>query len=703
MKLGLVAIICLGAGVLLGHYLIPQADPSASEQSAENGTAPSSLLDGVSDEVGTKEQKPVTEDVPQAATAKALLDTIKSANQARSQAQMYLAIERLDPKDLARLARESDLLARRDWRGWQVQRAILARWTEVAPMEALTYAKALKGSSRSNAIGAVFGQLASTNPGLAERQLASLTPRGVRRDALRAVAMSLADSNPQQGISVLERNGAPASDRAFNSIAEKWARRDPGRASQYAASLPPGRKRDRMVSGVADAWASTDPDGALDWARGLGDSRLRRDAVSSVIGSIAEEDPEKALGLVKGEPRHNQQNLKQRALAVWFENDHEAAMDWINARPNQAERMRLFYGSAYSLVWEDPEGAYELVKDLPPGEQKMDFLGNILSNWSWNDPQGGVEWLKTFPKDMQGRLLGRGSHWGLAQGDPEAFREILEDVAITDRNKRAFETLGRHYVDQDPSKALEWAQTIESPSARSDVMASLYGTWTYREPQLAAESALALDNEDQRHRALQRVASSWAYNDPEEAMKWAETLSGTARDKAIGSVIQATASEDPIKAASEFERLAGQGSAETELAQTAAAVAGTWTESDPQAAGDWANSLTSEKARKEAVGRVADQWSEYDPVGASEWISGLAYGPERDAAAGQLASNIRGTDPERAFAWASTIQDQHDRYKAIEQTIDTWKRSNEAAARQAIENSDLTAADQTKLLEKFDS
>ena len=570
-------------------------------------------------------------------------------------------------------------------------------------MEALSYAKALKGSSRSNAIGAVFGQLATSNPGLAERQLSSLKPRGVQRQALRSLAAGLADTSPQQGINMLERNGASASDYAFQEIATKWARRDPSGASSYAAGLSPGRKRDNMINGVATAWASTDADGALKWARTLADSRLRRNAVSSVIGSIAAEDPAEAMGLVEKEPRQDQYRLRQQALSVWFGNDHEAAMEWINGRPKQAERLRLFYGSARSMLWEDPEGAYALVKDLPQGEQKIDFMGNILSYWSWNDPDGGLEWLKTFKPEMQGRLLGQGGLWGLAEGNPEGLRKILDEVAITDRNKRAFETLGYRLVDQDPAKALDWAGTIDSPSARTDVMASLYGSWAYREPSEASDQALALKDPDQRNRAVESVARSWANNDPEKAMEWADGLSGESRDKAMGAIIQATAAEDPLKASQEVERLIGDGAGDTHAAETAGAVASTWTESDPQAAAEWSSGLGSEKARKEAVGKVAGRWSQFDPVGASEWIGGLSEGPERDAAAHQLAQNIRNTDPESAFAWASTIQDEHDRFKAVESTINTWKESSESAARQAITDSVLSEADQAKLLEKFDS
>ncbi len=703
MKLSLallLAVVCLGIGMVLGHWLIPDSSTGEGEATTAEARADTSMT---LERAGAKEQKPLAEDIPQAGSARDLLNTIKSANRARSQAQMYLAVERLSVDQLAALAGEAEVLARRDWRAWDVQSAILSRWTEIAPLEALAYSKNLKGSSRRNAIGAVFAQLASTNPGLAERHLTSFSQRSLQRQALRALAAGLADSSPQQGISMLEKHGAPASDYAFHEIAGKWARRDPGGASSYAEGLPPGRKRDRMVHGVAHAWASTDPDGALNWARALGDRRLRKEAVSTVIGSIAAEDPLEALALVEKEPRHDQHGLRQRALGEWFQSDHEAAMEWINDRPNQAERLRLFYGSAYRLVWEDPEHAYELVKDLPAGEQKINFMGRILSHWSWNDPESGLDWLKSFPSDMQGRLLGRGSHWGLAEGDPEAFREILEGVTITDRNKRAFQTLGSHYVDEDPDKALEWAQTIESSSARADVVKSLYGSWAYREPEAAAEKALALEDADQRKGALESIANSWARNDPERAMEWAEGLSGSARDSALGAVIRATAAEDPVKASTEVERLLADGSGDRSVAETAAAVASTWTESDPSKAAQWAGDLGDDLARKEAVGKVAGRWAQFDPVGASEWIGALPESPERDAAAGELAQRIRGTDPERAFAWASTIADERDRFKVMEDTISSWKESNESAAREAVLGSDLSPSDQEKLLEGLGS
>ncbi|MFT4639833.1 MAG: hypothetical protein ACI8T1_003158 [Verrucomicrobiales bacterium] len=673
----LLAVWCLGFGLALGGWVLPSGKLSGNSHPTE-GEAASILTEPKAKVV---EQKPLGEDIPQAATAQDLLNAIESANHPRSQAQMYLAVERLGAEQLATLAREADVLARKDL-AWSVQSAIVARWTELAPMDALSYAKALKGSSRANAVSAVFRQLGTTNPRLTERQLPSLNRRGVQRQALRALAAGLADANPQQGISMLKRNSASSSDYAFREIATKWALLDPSSASSYAAGLTPGRKRDNMIDGVARAWASIDADGALGWARTIGDSRLRRNAVVSVIGRIAKDDPDQAMSLVEKEPRQDQNGLRQRALSVWFENDHEAAMEWINVRPNQAERLRLFYGSAHSMLWEDPERAYKLVKDLPKGAQKIDFMGNILSYWSWNDPNGGLEWLQSFKPKTQGRLLVQGSLWGLAEGNPEGFQKILDEVAITDQNKRAFRTLGSHLMDQDPDEALELTATIDSPSASTEIMASLYRSWAYREPSEAGDQALALEDKDQRNQALEQVASSWANNDPEKALEWAESLSGESRDKALGSSIQFTAAEDPLKAAKEVERLLSDGAGDTHAAETAAAVARTWTASDPKAAADWSSTRQSEKARKEAVAQVAGSWSRFDPVRASEWIGTLSDGPERDAAASQLAQNIRSTEPESAFLWASTIQDEHDRVKAVESTINTWKESSEAAARQ---------------------
>ena len=681
----------------MGRWGIPiTTTPTKALASDES---PSSLITTVASP--SKEQKPLADDIPQATSARDLLATIQSGNGARSQARMYLAVERLTKEQLATMAREADVLARQDWRAWGVQSAIIARWTEIAPMEALTYAKALKGSNRANAFDAVFGQLATTNPSLAERQLASIQPRTMQRYALRALATGMADGDPRQGISLLERNGASANDYAFNEIASKWARRDPNSAASFAASLPPSQKRDHMINGVATAWASTDPNGALGWAHDLGDTRLRREAVSNVISSIAAEDPEEALSLVDNEPRHDQQGLRQRALGEWFNSDHEAAMAWINDRPNEAERLRLFYGSAYQLVWEDPEGAYKLVRELPDGEQKINFMSRILSQWSWNDPDAGLDWLKTFSPAMQGRLLGESNLWGLAEANPEGLREVLAGVTLTDNNKRAFHTLGNQYVDRDPAKALEWVKTIESPSAQADVLAEIYRSWAYREPDVAADEALSLTDPDQRRRAVESIASSWANSDPEKAMEWAEGLSGKARDQALASVIQATASEDPIKASQQVDRLLSEGTDTLQLASAAASVASSWTESNPQAAANWASELSSDKARKDAVGRVAGQWAQFDPLGASEWIGNLANGPERDAAASQLAQNIRATDPEAAFAWAATIQDERDRFQALEQTVSAWKNSNESAARNAILAADMSQPDQAKLLEKL--
>ena len=696
-NIAIIAVLCLGIGWFVGRHTASPRSNVGPSTSADRPPATTLLTK----QPKAPKQKPLSEDIPQAKSARDLLKTVESANHARSQAKMYLAVERLTKEELATMAREADVLVRQDWRAWNVQSAIISRWTEIAPREALAYATSLKGSNRSGAIGAVFGQLAVSDPRLAERELASISSSTVRKHALRSLANGLADKDPRQAMATMERHGAPANDYTYNEIASKWARRDPNNAASFASALPPGPKRDSLMNGVARTWASTDPDAALSWARGLGDQRMRRDSVANVISTIATDEPEQALALVKDEPRLNQLSLRQRALSVWFESDHEAAMEWINDRPKQTERLRLFYGSAHSLVWEDPEGAYEIVKDLPAGQDKTRFLSRILSYRSWNDPEGGLEWLKTLPKQTQGRLLGESSVWGFAEADPEGLRELLSGVSITDDNKRAFETLGYEYAQDDPQKALDWAMSIDSDSARTDILASLYGNWATREPETAAEGALAMKDDTQRRRAVANIASSWARNDPEQALEWAEGLSGKNRDEALSSVIKSTASEDPIKASEEVERLFDDSSGGNQMAEAASTVASQWTESDPQAAAEWANQLGQDKARKDAVAAVAQRWSKFDPMGASEWIGELPQGPARDAAANQLSQNIRATDPESAFVWASTIQDEQDRYQALEATVQSWKQSNEAAAREAITSANLSETDQGKLLEKL--
>ena len=127
-------------------------------------------------------------------------------------------------------------------------------------MEALKYAKALKGSNRSNAFDAVFGQLASTNPSLAERQLSSINPRSMQRYALRALAAGIADTYPRQGIATLERNGASASDYAFQESKQVGAPR-----SQQCGELC-RQPSSESETGSHDQWRS----------QRLGNKRSRR-------------------------------------------------------------------------------------------------------------------------------------------------------------------------------------------------------------------------------------------------------------------------------------------------------------------------------------------------------------------------------------------------------------------------------------------
>ena len=154
-----------------------------------------------------------------------------------------------------------------------------------------------------------------------------------------------------------------------------------------------------------------------------------------------------------------------------------------------------------------------------------------------------------------------------------------------------------------------------------------------------------------------------------------------------------SAADDPASVADRIAAgiadAAGIDGAAAELANAANHTASDWCGRDANGAAAWAVSLPDGKVREQAIAGVARQWAEFDTVAASEWISQLSAGPDRDMATAPLVHQIASTDPEAALAWASSVTDADQQVNLLTSTLTAWKNFNPAAARNALDQSDL--------------
>jgi hypothetical protein len=244
--------------------------------------------------------------------------------------------------------------------------------------------------------------------------------------------------------------------------------------------------------------------------------------------------------------------------------------------------------------------------------------------------------------------------------------------------------------------------------------------WATQDPAAASAWVSALDNEDDRERFTRGLVTGLAKSDPEMATSFVmghrsgdgkqsgEYISLIAREQINRGITEAVSwaenlSDDDLKAnalgsiaghyvSQDPEQAAAWARqyAETGYGGDAIVeVANEWAERDPVAAVDWITSLPEGEDRTRAFGYATWEWSGQDPYAAAEYLTQMPVGDERDAAITGLTKRHVTTDPESAVAWADSISNPDLRTRMLTNTGQSWMRRDPDGAAAWLQASDL--------------
>ena len=710
----LLLIFLPSVGVLLGWFLRPvlhsavgpSPSPWVSEQGASLEVAPSASKPTV---VTAAALAAKTEVMPiiDPADPKAAIHSLMAFSRAgkspmRMQARLIEYADQLKLADLKTLALEACNQPRSYWgsNGNALKEVLLARWTEMAPAEAIAFVKNGNTAQTREAMQHVFGQLASQDPAAAEAALAGLL-EGPRKLAMRAIAMRLTSKDPAAALALLNRQKATPGDYSINMVMSIWSRQDASGAASYAVTMKDGQQRSQALYYAASGLAQSDPDAALAWAQSLAKAGERANMVRTVIAEVAERDPQVALALATAQPKREQRQLLQGVAGNWMQNDPDGAVTWVKTLGEGALKQDCLANMANYAMWSGTEKANEIIAMMPKGKQRRDTLENVTQYMGYyQDPETSLAWAKTLPVEDQDLVTAQLSG-SLAQSDPKAAAKLAETLPPSEKSVQALSDVAGQWAETDPEAAMKWAGTLESDKARQDAMSRALTQWADRDPEKAAGATGQILDGNARRAARDQIAATWAAKAPVEAENWARGLPAEDRFSALASVWEATAADDPAKAGARLAALvpeaAGTDAAGAKLVSSATAVATAWVNQNPNSAAAWALNLPEGKAREAAVGAVADQWAGTDTMAASTWINGLPAGASRDEAAGKLINKILPTDPEAAFTWSANIADPDKQLANLKATINAWKVYNPAAVRATLGRANLEESVRVKL------
>lgn len=479
-----------------------------------------------------------------------------------------------------------------------------------------------------------------------------------------------------------------------NSVISQWAVKDPAAAEAFAHTIEDPNQRAGALSGIAAARAQTDPDGALAWAEGLTNSSARDQAMRSVLSSMANKDPHRVAEMLDSIQNPGlKQSLMTTVAHQLITTDQAAGLAWINKLPAGNIRNQALGSAIGQIAQKDPASAALLIEELPPNVRKNN-MSQLASTWAHQDLEGARAWLGSIenPFEQQTVLEGIIGPWALS--DPEGAAAYLKNSDLPAQLlSNHFGTIASQWANKDPEAAMQWAHEIEDPQGRQRALSSAYHNWAAKDPAAAAQQ-LGTVREEDRATAISSIVSNWSSRDPDALMQWMEGLTTEERINNASTIIGGISYNRPQEAAAWLERLATEAAGDENLSGQIKSQAGSlvsnWSNSDVEAAADWALNLPDEEMRNNALNQVAQNWARMDPIGASDWIDDLPEGKARDQGVRELANQFKHIDPATAYEWSQSVTEDSNRTYSMREVLGEWKKTDPEAARQAYESSDLT-------------
>ena len=170
---------------------------------------------------------------------------------------------------------------------------IASEWARQDPAAALAWANSLT-TEKSQAMGAVLGEVAKTDPKKAAEMLGGIQGENLG-DAYRSVATSYGAKNFDEAQAWIRTLPADQQADAMAAAIEGLSRNDPAAAAIQLAQMQEGEAKAEATARVIGDWARVDPAAAADLMRKQTDEEAVRDGMRQLIPAWVAKDPAAAL------------------------------------------------------------------------------------------------------------------------------------------------------------------------------------------------------------------------------------------------------------------------------------------------------------------------------------------------------------------------------------------------------------------------
>ncbi len=421
---------------------------------------------------------------------------------------------------------------------------ILARWTAVAPREAVDWVKekTFSGEGLWAQAEEIFAQWAKQDAEAVKEYLRTALKPAFRFHAVAALADSLILTHPDEALALLAEF---PDDWSLKENREVWINQDPAAAARLLARYPLGWAGGTDILNEAAArWAQRDPQAAAQWAmselehrRGFTNSAL----MANIVKIWGRTDRAAALEFAVTIPDAWRLNFAGAdVLKEWAGAEPAAALKWLMEAPLRGEaRSNALWEVAEAASRRDPQAAADYLLSLPDSQARDNALHSLGAEWAKTNPAAALAASDKLENPEARENLVSGLGRSLAESDAKAaaafalavpeqpipfYRHILSGMKERGSTQEAYEWMTRlpetvaarlagdlffvSQMEQNAAQQITTAQNLPEGPLRDKVVASTIGQFFERQPEQAFTWVSALEPgplRDNALRALERV------------------------------------------------------------------------------------------------------------------------------------------------------------------------------------------------------
>lgn len=173
---------------------------------------------------------------------------------------------------------------------------IATEWARQDPSAALAWADSLT-SGKADAVSAVIGEVAKTDPRKAAAMLGTMDPTE-RAGAYRAVAAEYGALDFAEAEKWVQSLPASERDHVLASAIGGLSNKDPFSAAKQVSTMQAGDAKDGLIVDVVGDLARKDPQAAADFLKEQTSAKAQQDAMRQLMPSMTSKNPIAALAFV---------------------------------------------------------------------------------------------------------------------------------------------------------------------------------------------------------------------------------------------------------------------------------------------------------------------------------------------------------------------------------------------------------------------